>query len=170
MIHDDLKRLSELDIDFESISLLWVGEESEPYFCTPVGAEYVGWLGVDGIHYVRLPGDERIFCVNPAMGEAGTFVLPVSRTLREFLSFVLYCKSAFHLSELYWQEESDFRDGLDDEEDDDLIATALDAIAEAFDLTPADPYDTVKAMQAEFDPSALIFSDEYYDTLGLARE
>ncbi len=32
---------------------------------------------------------------------------------------------------------------------------------------PQDPFDRVKALQAAFDPSALEFSDEYYDTLGL---
>ena len=37
----------------------------------------------------------------------------------------------------------------------------------AFGLEPADPFEPVKAMQAAFDPSALVFSDEYYDVLGL---
>ena len=39
----------------------------------------------------------------------------------------------------------------------------------SFDLAPADPFETVKALQAGFDPSVLKFSDEYYDVLGLER-
>ena len=46
---------------------------------------------------------------------------------------------------------------------------ALEAVAGAFSLEPADPYDAVKALQGAFDPSVLRFSDEYYDTLGLER-
>ena len=45
----------------------------------------------------------------------------------------------------------------------------LDVVAQEFDLTPADPFEKVKTLQAEFDPSVLNFSDEYYDVLGLER-
>ena len=44
---------------------------------------------------------------------------------------------------------------------------ALSAIAAAFALTGEDPYETVKALQAAFDPAGLRFSEEYYDVLGL---
>ena len=45
----------------------------------------------------------------------------------------------------------------------------LSVIAREFDLAPADPFEKVKTLQAGFDPSALHFSDEYYDMLGLER-
>ena len=45
----------------------------------------------------------------------------------------------------------------------------LSVIAREFDLTPADPFEKVKALQTSFDPSELEFSDEYYDVLGLER-
>ena len=44
---------------------------------------------------------------------------------------------------------------------------ALGAVAAAFHLEPADPWKPVKALQAAFDPSGLVFSDTYYDVLGL---
>ena len=47
---------------------------------------------------------------------------------------------------------------------------ALGAIAQTFDLTPQDPYERVKALQAAFDPACLTFSDEYYEVLGIDRE
>ena len=85
MTRDDLARLRALDIDFESIGLLEPGVPQEPYFCTPLGAEHVGRTGCDGVHFVLLPGDERIFCVDPAMGEPDKYVLPVAEDLRQFL-------------------------------------------------------------------------------------
>ena len=113
MTRDDLKRFCALDIDFESIGLMEPGLSLEPYFCTPMNAEPVGRLGCDGIHFVLLPGDERVFCVDPAMGEPGTYVLPVATDFREFLSFVLYCRDANPLSQIWWLTEERFRELLE---------------------------------------------------------
>ena len=44
---------------------------------------------------------------------------------------------------------------------------ALSAVAAAFHLELADPWGPVKTLQRAFDPSALTFSPEYYDVLGL---
>lgn len=171
---EDLKRFRALDIDFSAIGL----EQSEnvAYFCTPVGAEYAGWIGCDGIHFVLLPGDERVCCVDPMVMEEGRYVLPVAADFREFLSFILFCRDANPLSQLSWLTEDRFRQLLEE----DAAArwdgcgeffakrdAALDAIAEAFAIRPQDPYEKVKALQAAFDPSCLTFSDEYYDVLGL---
>ena len=177
MTREDLARFRALKVDGSAIGL---GEGWDaPYFCTPVGAEYVGWTGCDGVHFILLPGDERVFCVDPAMGEEGTYVLPVGTDFREFLSFVLYCRDANPLSQLSWLEEDRFRQLLVEdaaarwEGCEEFFArkdAALDAIARAFDLVPQDPWEKVKALQAAFDPACLTFSDEYYDVLGLERE
>ncbi len=176
---EDLKRLLALPIDLSALGL----EQGEPelvsYFCTPVGAELVGAIGCDGIHFVLLPGDERVFCVDPSMGEVGTFVLPVGEDLRQFLSFVLYCRDANPISQIWWMTEEQFRDLLREDAEaswpgcEAFFAkkdAALAAVTAAFDLKPDDPFEKVKAMQAAFDPSVLRFSDEYYDVLGLERE
>ena len=172
MTRDDLAKFRELDIDFGSIGLTQA--ENVAYFCTPVGAEYVGWIGCDGIHFVLLPGDEGVFCVDPAMGEDGTYVLPVAADFREFLSFVLYCRDANPLSELAWLSEERFCQLLAEDAGQPVDqafeakrTAALDAIAHAFVLAPRDPYEAVKALQSAFDPACLTFSEEYYDVLGL---
>ena len=45
----------------------WIGLEvgnADPWFCTPIGAEIIGWDGA--IHYCFVPGfAETVFCVNP---------------------------------------------------------------------------------------------------------
>lgn len=177
MTRDDLKRFCTLDIDFETIGLIEPGVDQGAYFCDPVGAEHVGCLGVDGIHFVLLPGDERVFCVDPAMGGIGTYVLPVGKDFRQFLSFVLYCEDANPVSQIWWLSEERFRRLLDTqttwpgcEAFFQRRDAALAAVAEAFDLEPQEPYSAVKELQSAFDPSVLNFSDEYYDVLGLERE
>ena len=172
MTRDDLKRFRALDIDFYAVDLPDGGEDFD-YFCTPVGAECVGCLGWDGIHFVILPGDERVFCVDPWSGE-GKYVLPVGGDFREFLSFVLYCRGSSPLALLYGMSEESFRSCLVEMERERAEYAAqtdavLSVIAREFDLAPVDPFEKVKALQASFDPSALEFSDEYYDVLGLER-
>ena len=181
MTRDDLRTFRGLDIDFETVGLLQDGGESWAdfaYFCTPVGAEFVGRIGCDGVHFVLLPGDERVYCVDTAFGEEGTYVLPVAGDFREFLSFLLYCRDANVLSQIWWMDEEKYRQLLREDGEntwpgsDEYFArkeAALETIAETFALTPADPFERVKAMQRDFDPSVLEFSEEYYDVLGLER-
>ena len=173
---EDLSRFRSLAINFSAIGL----EQSEnvAYFCTPVDAEYVGWLGCDGIHFILLPGDERVFCVDPAMGEIGTYVLPVAEDFRQFLAYVLFCRDANPLSQIWWLREERFRNLLETDAEArwegcetyfDEKAYALQLMAETFDLLPKDPYEPVRKMQAVYDSSKLAFSDEYYDVLGLEK-
>lgn len=173
---EDLERFFALDIDHEALGLQPPDEHDLPYFCTPLGAEWAGRLGVDGIHFVLLPGDERVFCVDPSMGEEGTYVLPVAADFREFLTFVLFCRDANPLSQLSWLDEARFRQLLEEdaesrwegcEEFFAKKAAALDVVAQAFSIEPRDPYEKVKALQLAFDPAVLAFSDEYYDALDL---
>ena len=177
MTRDDLKRFQALDIDFSAIGLEWGGQFCD-YFCTPIEAEPVGAIGCDGVHFILLPGDERVFCVDPAMGEEGKFVLPAAGDFREFLSFVVFCRDANPLSQIWWMDEARFRQLLREdaertwpgcEEYFTRNNAALSAITREFALAPADPFEKVKALQASFDPSVLHFSDEYYDVLGLER-
>ena len=179
MTRDDLKVFRALDIDFDSIGLE-PNAGAVPYFCTPVGAEEVCSIGCDGIQFILLPGDEAVYCVDPSMGEIGTYVLPVGSDLREFLSFVLYCHDANPLSQIYFLSEERFQTFAADEAEargsgelEELFEAkdaALAKIAEAFGIAPAEPYEKIKALQAAFDPGVLQFSDEYYDTLGVERE
>lgn len=95
------------------------------------------------------------------------------------MRYLLYCRDANPLTQLHWMDETRFRallaeDGTARWPGCETFyaekAAALQAIAEAFGLAPQEPFAEVKALQATFDPSALHFSDEYYDVLGLERE
>ena len=174
-----MKRFRALNIDFDSIGLLQDGAVDFDYFCTPVGAEFVGRIGCDGVHFVLLPEDERVFCVDPGMGEEDKYVLPVGGDFREFLSFVLYCQDASPISQIWWLPEERFpefaaEDAAAPQKGDmaEYFAAkdaACAAIAQAFGIVPVEPYRKVKILQADFDPSGLNWSDEYYDVLGLER-
>ena len=64
-----------LDMDFSRLSLER-GDTEGGYFCDPVGAEVIGWAGVDGIHCCFVegfgdPADRRVKLVRiTAAGEA----------------------------------------------------------------------------------------------------
>ena len=177
MTRDDLKTFHGLDIDFDSIGLEWGGEFIR-YACTPVDAEEVGSIGCDGIQFVLVPGDEKVYCVDP-MADAEKCVLPVASDFREFLSFLLSCHDANPLSQIYFLTEEKFQTFAKDEAEaraegelDDLFEAkdaALAVIAEAFGIAPREPFHKVKALQAAFDRSVLHFSDEYYDAFGIER-
>ena len=179
MTREDFKRFCALDIDFGSIGLNAPGGTRPQYFCDPVGGEHVGSIGCDGVHFILLPGDERVFCVDPSMGDVGTYVLPVGENFREFLSFILYCRDANPLSQIFWMTEERFRKVLEEDESADWPSAeayfarknaALERLASEFDITPAYPYEKVKVLQATFDGTTLNFTDEYYDVLGIERD
>jgi hypothetical protein len=68
----------------------WIGLEvrnADPWFCTPIGAEIIGWDGA--IHYCFVPGfAETVFCVNPE-NYGGHLVYPIARSFADFLSLLL---------------------------------------------------------------------------------
>ena len=168
---EDLKRFRALEIDFDAIGLMEPGAPQESCFCDPVEREDVGRLGCDGVHFILLPGDEKVYCVDPAMGEPGTYVLPVAEDFRQFLSFVLFCGGAAPISQIWGLAQPRFETLLAEERQTAWPErdAALKAVAAAFGLEPAEPYETVKALQAAFDPAEVEFSEEYYDALGLER-
>lgn len=171
MTRDDLRRFAALPIDFGTIGLLEPGAPQPPYFCDPVDGEPVGRLGCDGVHFILLPGDERVFCVDPAMGEPGRYVLPVAEDFRQFLSYVLFCADAGAVAQIWWLSRPRFEALLEETRRTPWPQRdhALSAIAAAFSLEGADPYEKVRALQAAFDPACPRFSEEYYDVLGLER-
>ncbi len=174
---EDMRRFYGMDLDLASIGLERPDEDMV-YFCTPEGAEPAGSLGVDGIHFVLLPGDERVFCVDPSM-MSPAYVLPVAEDFRTFLSYLLSCGDANVLSQISWMSEQQYRDLLREDEsarypgwEERAVRKkeALTRIEKEFSLTAREPFAEVKALQAAFDPSPIRWSDEYYDVLGMERE
>ena len=136
------------------------------YFCTPENAEIIGW-GSCGTHFVLLPGDEAVYCVEPELAEEGTFVLPVGADFREFLSHLFYCKCTSPLAQIFMLDATRFRKLLEDndantwpgcEEDFKSRDASLDLLAETFHIRSRDPFQRVKELQTGFDPSVLNFS------------
>ena len=175
---EDVKTFFGLPLDFSMLELEpETGADPVRYFCTPENAEIIGW-GSCGTHFVLLPGDEAVYCVEPEMAEEGTFVLPVGADFREFLSHLLYCKCTSPLAQIFMLDATRFRKLLEDndantwpgcEEDFKSRDASLDLLAETFHIGSRDPFQRVKELQTGFDPSVLNFSDAYYDTLGLEK-
>ena len=175
---EDVKTFFGLPLDFSMLELEpETGADPVRYFCTPENAEIIGW-GSCGTHFVLLPGDEAVYCVEPEMAEEGTFVLPVGADFREFLSHLLYCKCTSPLAHIFMLDATRFRKLLEDndantwpgcEEDFKSRDASLDLLAETFHIRSRDPFQRVKELQTGFDPSVLNFSDAYYDTLGLEK-
>ena len=175
---EDVKTFFGLPLDFSMLELEpETGADPVRYFCTPENAEIIGW-GSCGTHFVLLPGDEAVYCVEPEIAEEGTFVLPVGADFREFLSHLLYCKCTSPLAQIFMLDATRFRKLLEDndantwpgcEEDFKSRDASLDLLAETFHIRSRDPFQRVKELQTGFDPSVLNFSDAYYDTLGLEK-
>lgn len=148
-------------------------EDSEPYFCTPVDAEIIGWD--NGIHYCFLPEfGEMVFCVNPET-RCDQFVYPIAENFRDFLRLILAVGCTNPLQQIVWWGRKQFEDFIRNPEEAAYAASpevtaVLRAIGEHLDLTPMeDPFGYVKGLQTDFPYERIPFSNEYYDTLGLER-
>ncbi len=174
---EDVKTFFGLPLDFSMLELEpETGADPVRYFCTPENAEIIGW-GSCGTHFVLLPGDEAVYCVEPEMAEEGTFVLPVGADFRSSFPIcstanvpVLWRKSSCWTrpgSGSFWRTTMPtpgrLRGGLQEP------GRVLDLLAETFHIRSRDPFQRVKELQTGFDPSVLNFSDAYYDTLGLEK-
>ena len=166
-IHERFQRLP--------IDPCWIGLERgdrhPKYFCTPLGAQIIGWE--NSIHYRFLPGyGEMVFAVNPESC-ADAFVYPLAKDFSDFLRLILACGSTTAAEQIILWDRESFERFL--HSDDNAIlpqqARVLEVIREQLHLMPMeDSFDCVKALQAQCGELSLICcSDEYYDTLGLPR-
>lgn len=159
-----------LDIDTSLIGLE-KREEAGGYFCTPIGARVIGWESC-GIHYCFLKecGD-MVFAVNP-MSSVDKLVYPIAESFEIFLCLILTTRSTTALEQIVWWSKEQFEEFLVSEdnpilpEQEDVLGT----IQNKLNLKPyQNPYEYVKEIQMKFDYDRIMFSDEYYDMLGLDR-
>lgn len=161
-----------LDFPKDAIGLEW-SDNNTTYFCTPVGAEVIGWLGVDGIHFCFVPSisSDMVFAVSPIpCGEH--YVEPIARNFQEFLSLVLFCKGVSLLEQICWISEEQFSELLKSEEKNSWPArdAALNTLRMEFGIeSQSDVYQYVKDLQANFEYSEIPFSEGFYDTLGIEK-
>ena len=155
----------------EAIGLEW-NHSDVKYFCTPVGAEIIGWLGSDGIHFCFIPllSSDMVFTVSP-MPCGEHYVEPIAHSFQEFLSLVLSCKDASPLEQICWMDEENFLALLESEENSWLEKdVVLNILREEFGIkAQSNVYQYVKNLQVDFDYLTISFSEEYYDTLGIEK-
>lgn len=173
MINNNLfKRFQAFQFAKDSIGLGW-NDSDMAYFCTPVDAEVIGWLGVDGIHFCFIPSIsfDMVFAVSP-MPCGEHYVELIARNFQEFLSLVLFCKDTSPLEQICWMGEEQFLELLKLEEGNRYSAqeAALNILRTEFGIeVKPNAYQYVKSLQANFDYSTIPFSEDYYDALGIER-
>lgn len=160
------EKYKKLDIDFSQLSLE-PGDTNGGYFCTPKGAEVIGWAGVDGIHCCFVKGfGEMVFAISPA-NSPGEYVHPLARSFEDFVRLLLACGGLAALEQAWMWNRGEFDAFLETYPPDGEQRAVLDALAAALALTPMNaPYGYIKEVQSSFDYGALKFSDEYYNLVG----
>ena len=130
----------------------WIGLEpgtQTPYFCTPIGAEIIGWD--NGIHYC----------------------FPIARNFCDFLGLILATGNTNILQQIIWWDKKRFEDFVNSPEEQEWsvrpeVQGVLSTIRKEIDVAPIDaPFEYVKAIQKDFDYSKIQYSDEYYEVTGI---
>lgn len=168
------ERFYALDIDTGYIGLE-KSSDSEGWY-VPKGARVFAALGVDGVMFCFIDGfGETVFALSPETYD-NRVCHPLANNFEDFLGLVLACKSADPLEQIYWLDKDRFyhlinvkNEEWHNAEIDAAQESALSAIRSELGVKPiTEPYDFVRAVQANFDYSRISYDDEYYETLGLS--
>ena len=154
----------------------WIGLEpgtQTPYFCTPIGAEIIGWD--NGIHYCFIKGfGDMVFCVNPETC-CDYNVYPIARNFCDFLGLILATGNTNILQQIIWWDKKRFEDFVNSPEEQEYrvrpeVQGVLSTIRKGIDIAPIDtPFEYIKDLQSNFPYEQIPFTNEYYDTLGIER-
>jgi len=166
------KRYRELEIDGE-----WIGlseeKDSEPYFCTPIGAEIIGWD--NGIHYCFIEDfGDMVFCVNPETC-CDYNVYPIAKNFHDFLRLIAAAGNTNTLQQVILWDRKGYEDFIASPEEREYanraeVTAELDKIRKELDIVPMEnPFEYIKQLQSGFAYEKIRFSNDYYDTLGLDR-
>ena len=134
------------------------------YFCTPKGANIIGWAGVDGIHYCSIRGfGEMVFAVSP-MNAAPDYVHPLAENFADFLRLLLACGHADALEQTWMWDKMQFEAFLKENPITEEQENTLAEIADKMKLTAMEnPWESIKSLQSSFDYSKIKYTEEYYD-------
>lgn len=158
------QELLEKNIDLSPLGIFH-RDENSAYFCTPEGANIIGWTGVDGIHYcfIQELGD-MVFAVTP-MNTPGDYVHPVTKNFADFLRLLLACGDESALEQAYAWTQTEFDAFLQDNPITEEQQETLDAISRQTGLTPMEtPFSYIKNLQAWFDDSKIKYTEDFYDS------
>lgn len=134
------------------------------YFCTPKGANIIGWAGVDGIHYCTIRGfGEMIFAVSP-MNLPGEYVHPIAKNFEELLGLLISCGSMDAIEQAYRWDLEQFETYLKDNQPSETFALAVQEIQERFGISAIEqPYFYLKELQGSFEYGRIKYTEDYYD-------
>ncbi len=154
----------------------WIGLEpgaETPYFCTPVGAEIIGWD--NGIHYCFVKGfGDMVFCVNPETC-CDYHVYPIACNFRDFLGLILATGNTNILQQIIWWDKKMFDDFVNDPGEQENkarpeVKDVMNTIQKELDVVSIDtPFEYIKDLQSSFPYDQISFTNAYYDTLGMER-
>ena len=154
----------------------WIGLEAgaqTPYFCTPIGAEIIGWD--NGIHYCFIKDfGDMVFCVNPETC-CDYNVYPIARNFCDFLGLILATGNTNTLQQIIWWDKKRFEDFVNSPEEQEYrvrpeVQGVLSTIRKGIDIAPIDTlFEYIKDLQSNFPYEQIPFTNEYYDTLGIER-
>ena len=154
----------------------WIGLEAgtqTPCFCTPIGAEIIGWD--NGIHYCFIKGfGDMVFCVNPEPC-CDYNVYPIARNFCDFLGLILATGNTNTLQQIIWWDKKRFEDFVNSTEEQEYrvrpeVQGVLSTIRKGIDIAPIDTlFEYIKDLQSNFPYEQIPFTNEYYDTLGIER-
>lgn len=135
----------------------------ENYYCTPQNARILGCAGVDGIHYCTVPElGETVFAVSPM--NFGDCVHPIAKSFSELLGFLLFCGDMAAIEQSYAWDEEQFKAFLLDCPPTEEQKSALELMARELCLEPDEnTFTRIKALQTDFDPSSVPYTEDYYD-------
>ena len=164
------EKYCQLNIDGRWINLEKTEENTE-YFCTPIGANIIGWEN-GGIHYCFIDGyGEMVFAANPESC-VDKYVYPLAMNFEDFLRLILACGSTTAVEQIIMWDKEQFEKFLHSE-DNPIVPEQreiLNRIQSELNIIPMEnPFEYVKAVQVQFDDRKIKFSNEYYDTLGIER-
>ena len=156
-----------LGLTLDCLDFFAPAEDDSPYFCTPNGAAVLGRAGVDGIHFCTVRGfGDTVFAVSPCNGP-GEYVHPVARDFEDFLRLMLACGGTAAMEQAWQWSREMFQSFLAEYPPEQEQRAALEALAQAMDLTPMEePYRYLMELQKNFDYSKLKFSKKYYELTG----
>ncbi len=165
------EKYKNLNIDGSVIGLN--KEDNGDYFCTPVGAGIIGWD--NGIHYCFIDGfGDMVFCVNPETC-CDYHVYPIANNFTDFIRLILTAGGTNTLQQIIWWTKAMYNSFVNSPDEirwknSPQVQSVLNEISDKLDLSPLEnPFDYVKNIQKDFDYGKIVFSNEYYDTIGLPR-
>ena len=134
--------------------------ENETYFCTPRGASFIGWEGVDGIHYCFVRGyGPVVFAVSP-MNSEPDYVHAVARDFADFLRLLLACGHGAAIEQCWNWDRQQFDAFRAENLATDEARAVMDQIREKLALEPMDdPWGYIHELQAGFDYGRIKYSD-----------